>query len=522
MFVQDNFKAVKKMRIAIIGAGWYGCHLALSLKEAGYDVTLYEKNEEIFSGISGNFGIRLHAGPHYPRSLKTRETCRRGFDAFKARYPDLVVPHEYSIYALGEKDADGKASKVDADQFRSVCHESKDCDEIDAKEHGYSGLISAFDIDEPSIMLGKPLRDAFKTYLGDAGINVICNVNISEIAKTSSGLSVRNKSSSAVYDRVINATSHQSLLPKDITFPFDMEAVYQPCLALVYEDLQAKSRPFSFIVMDGWFPCMMPVCDNERAESSTRKYILTHGKWTIMGSYASPTDARNILVEQLDDEFVERKIKRPSEDEMKRFWPSFSERFRYVGWKGEVLAKLKTKNEFRSAVTFEKDDVIHIIPGKVSNIFDVEKEVFKLIKREELVTSQGFVFVKGGVLCESAGEIAQKPGAGEPNTCNLQTFSELRKEPSERRYPSQPIRTTHSNFNFQLKSIAAILAGSAVLAVSILILPAAIGIGASAILGSASLCTIGYGAYSFFAQSMDETKSEVFEAESMALPLGLC
>lgn len=42
-------------KVAIIGAGWYGCHLAKVLSEQGFDVTLYEKNGEILNEISGNF-----------------------------------------------------------------------------------------------------------------------------------------------------------------------------------------------------------------------------------------------------------------------------------------------------------------------------------------------------------------------------------------------------------------------------------------------------------------------------------
>ena len=35
------------MKIAIIGGGWVGCHLAYKLKEK-HDVILYEKNEFLF------------------------------------------------------------------------------------------------------------------------------------------------------------------------------------------------------------------------------------------------------------------------------------------------------------------------------------------------------------------------------------------------------------------------------------------------------------------------------------------
>ena len=50
------------MKIAIIGGGWTGCHLAISLSKKGHDVTILERNTDIFQGVSGNFGIRLHKG----------------------------------------------------------------------------------------------------------------------------------------------------------------------------------------------------------------------------------------------------------------------------------------------------------------------------------------------------------------------------------------------------------------------------------------------------------------------------
>ena len=85
------------MKIYIIGSGWYGCHIALVLAKLGYEVTILEKNKDIFQGTSGQFGIRLHEGPHYPRSKLTRESCRRNGEEFKQCYPELVIPHCYSL-----------------------------------------------------------------------------------------------------------------------------------------------------------------------------------------------------------------------------------------------------------------------------------------------------------------------------------------------------------------------------------------------------------------------------------------
>ncbi len=442
-------KDIYKKKIAVIGAGWYGCHLALSLKKAGYDVVLYEKNHEIFSQISGKFGIRLHAGPHYPRSAKTRESCRRGAAAFKTSYPDLVIPHEYSIYGLGITDADDKPSRTNQKDFERICKESdpEHYKKINLEAYGYEGLHSAYSVDESSIAVGNRLRSKFKEYLHAAGIEVRCDFEVTKLDPKDSKIIVGNDSSNEAFDKVINTTSYQAFnkKDKDQQFPFDMEAIYQPCLALIYKDNTPGKHPFSFIVMDGWFPCLMPFIENEESTPTSRKYILTHGKWTIMGSYDAPTKAKNVL-SNIDNSFIEEAIKPLSEKEMLRFWPKFKERFTYVGWQGEVIAKLKTKREFRSAVTYEKDMIIHVIPGKVSNIFDVENEMFALLYKKNILQREGYLYAAKGSLDESFSEIIEKPAIGEPNTSNLQTYDELK-----------PKSTFTGIYSFLLQCIANLL-----------------------------------------------------------------
>ena len=135
-----------RKKVAIVGGGWYGCHIALSLAKKGYDVTIFEKNVGIFSGISGRFGIRLHAGPHYPRSLKTRLSCRKGFVKFHKKYPELINEHQYSIYGLGILDSDGQPPKVNKNQFEKVCYESDQCQKIDTEKWGYKNLQTALNL----------------------------------------------------------------------------------------------------------------------------------------------------------------------------------------------------------------------------------------------------------------------------------------------------------------------------------------------------------------------------------------
>jgi hypothetical protein len=413
-------------KIAVVGAGWYGSHLALTLSQEGHSVTLIEQNDDIFSGVSGRFGIRLHKGPHYPRSKATRVACQRGFDLFNSTYPELVNAHEYSIYGLGTVDADGFPSKVTTDIFKSVCEELSDCREIDPEKSGYSNLLMAMNFDEPSIKLGVNLREFFRKKLETANIEIKCDYKVVNISLMQDGEKeiLRNTGAKETYDLVINATAYKSLLPSKKQLPFGMNIRYQPCLALVYEDKRPTEKPISFIVMDGWFPCLMPYDDGESESGCINRYIVTHGRWTIVGSFDSPDEA-NSKMATIDDEYIE-KIRPLCEHEMLRFWPEFEGRFEYKGWKGAVIPKIMCEKEFRSAVTFQDPiGTIHVIPGKVSNIFDASKEVVALLNNDNILEVDGYKYVSQGVLDASEPEIIEKPTEIYRNTCGLQTSYEL-------------------------------------------------------------------------------------------------
>jgi len=77
------------MKIAIIGGGWVGCHLAAKLFRE-HNVSIYEKNNSFFQGTSYNNQNRLHLGYHYARSFKTRELCKNTFERFINDYSFLV------------------------------------------------------------------------------------------------------------------------------------------------------------------------------------------------------------------------------------------------------------------------------------------------------------------------------------------------------------------------------------------------------------------------------------------------
>ena len=434
--------------VAVIGGGWYGAHISAALALRQYSVVLFESEDAIFKGISGKFGIRIHVGPHYPRSRATRKSCQSGYHEFLVTYPELVNEHEHAIYALGRVDAAGQPSKVDANSFAAVCEELGYKNEINLQECGYNSkeLQIAFDLKEPSAVLGSRLRAFFQRKLLQVGVDVRCNVKITGLTKQGMKIIVHAEQFSQNFDHVINTTSYKALLPVPRPLPFDMEFVYQPCLALIYRDKSPANsgKPVSFIVMDGWYPCLMPYDDRQDKCQPITKYIMTHGQWTIMSTYDDLETAKQAL-SIIDDSFILEQIKAPSQAHMLTFWPNFAERFEYEGWTGEILAKLKTRKEFRSgfAIQCEQNNVISVFPGKITNIFDAERDALALINQQDILkTTAGYRYVRDSVLHHAQDEVKDKPAGDGRSTAELQTFRVLLD-----RLSTQKRQTSTSQYN---------------------------------------------------------------------------
>ena len=100
------------MKIRIIGAGFYGCHIGLSLLREGHDVHVFESKDSIFKGASGCIPARIHQGFHYPRSKKTRDACQAHAREFEEFYADFIKEIPTNIYAIA-----ANKSLVDFDQY---------------------------------------------------------------------------------------------------------------------------------------------------------------------------------------------------------------------------------------------------------------------------------------------------------------------------------------------------------------------------------------------------------------------
>lgn len=90
------------MKVAVIGAGFYGCSISLELAKDYPDIQidLYEKNKDIFQGAASNNQHRLHKGFHYPRSNETIEQILNNYQSFKDKYNDFIYPVKDNYYLI--------------------------------------------------------------------------------------------------------------------------------------------------------------------------------------------------------------------------------------------------------------------------------------------------------------------------------------------------------------------------------------------------------------------------------------
>jgi len=102
----------------VIGAGFFGCHVALALKREGFErVRLVEREAGLMRRASFANQARVHNGYHYPRSLATAISSRRSFSRFVREHAFAVVPDIEKIYAIAS------TSRVAASQFARFCEE---------------------------------------------------------------------------------------------------------------------------------------------------------------------------------------------------------------------------------------------------------------------------------------------------------------------------------------------------------------------------------------------------------------
>jgi hypothetical protein len=317
------------MRIAIIGGGWVGCHLARKLMKDN-DVTLFEKNE-LFKATSYFNQNRLHLGYHYARNYRTRNLCQTTFPQFMDEYKILTSEVENNLYCVADD------SLIDYYTFREI---------FDKPQH-YKKQFSEFEHIEGIIKTEERYIDfeLVNLYFNKILKDIIVKKEITDI-----------KALSKEYDLVINATNNH-LSPIDNAF-------YELTLSLLYKKIQPTSFG-ALTLVDGNFFSIYPYKD--------KLYTVTDVEHTPLFTTNNIDELNNFKVDNVleKQQLIENKIK--------HYYPEFLEHFAYDNYFISVKSKVKSNSANRYPVVTQENNIVNCFTGKIQGIFIIEKQIHEII-----------------------------------------------------------------------------------------------------------------------------------------------
>ena len=343
-------------KVAIIGAGWYGCHLGSSLKMLGFDVTVFEQHARPLHEASGNNQFRLHLGFHYPRHHGTRVQSRDGFMRFMERYPYLSREITENIYAVPRAE-----SLIDFATYRLIMTSTgidfRETSDTSVPIREIAGLLHTGE----RVLLIEQSRRYFQEQLGG---NLVLRHRVEAIENEVDCVRVDGEP----FDLLIDASWGQQL---GMPMPF----YYEPTILLYYE----TDNPFPAVTfVDG------PLCSVYPTEDPSI-YTLSSVPHTPLGRFNVAAEARRVR-DSISAETVEAKI-RAMEDQVSHYLPTFKESFRFVGPQLAIKTKPVGNFDDRSCSVFRRGRVFHVMSGKIDTIFFAMERILSFIESSQ---SRGF------------------------------------------------------------------------------------------------------------------------------------
>lgn len=248
-----------KVYAVVIGGGFYGVNIALYLAQQNKgQVILLEMEGSLLSRASYHNQARLHNGYHYPRSFTTAYRSRINLPRFVEDWPSAVKKDFTKLYAIARNN-----SKVTAKQFARFCKK------IGAKIEPAAEFSQLFNnrLIEQSFLVEEYACDAIvltewaKSQLESAGVEVLFNATVTEIANHQSGLVVSYGHDEAIQkicaEKVFNCT-YSGLNQLGGDFSGTHTKLKHEMTEMALMQMPDSLKNIGITVMDGPFFSMMP------------------------------------------------------------------------------------------------------------------------------------------------------------------------------------------------------------------------------------------------------------------------
>jgi hypothetical protein len=342
------------MDICIIGSGWYGLHIALLLQDK-HNITILEKENDIFCKSSYYNQNRLHLGYHYPRCEKTIKMCKTNYDLFIEKYYDVVETIDNNIYFISI------ASNINVDVYKKIYKRDENITHtvISNKQNIIQNVYEDyFDVNE-KIINNKKAKLFFIKHINNK-CKIIKNYNVASINQADNKCIINGDSDGGlIFDKIIDCTNNQLQLSK---FKYKFEKT----VSFIYQKIQnINNLMFNAItIMDGLFFSLYPI------DSTLNLYTLTHVKYTPLDINTDYNNLVDYLTTQIDEH------RNQMENDVLRYFPDFYKYFKYVDYFISNKTKLfDTEVDSRECIIEETDNIISVNCGKISGIFEFEKYI---------------------------------------------------------------------------------------------------------------------------------------------------
>jgi len=337
------------LKVKVIGAGIFGCSIAIELAKVGYDVTLIEKNNDIMSEASKCNHNRIHFGFHYPRSIKTAKESLDGLVLFLMRFKDAIVS-DFDNYYFVEKN-----SKVTSQEYLDFC------DEV--------GIHYDFESPSKDIVNYNSIDMSLKVLEPVFDYKIIKSKLKSDLLKYKINLKLNSKFNfDDNYDYIINSSYGNINNVNEILGVPKIKIKLQDVIIPIFEKQHNK---IGLTIMDGPFCSIMP------KGFENNKFLLYNVKESIGAQTTNDNLDRDFDVEKQIDKIY---------NESKKYYPFLNNIKPIDYWRTLRALPINDNDERLSEIFINKENpkVISVLSGKVSSCWSTALKIKNLINKGNL------------------------------------------------------------------------------------------------------------------------------------------
>lgn len=270
----------KNGSVAVIGAGIFGCNVALAIANAGYDVVLLERLPAILKGTSENNSNRVHQGFHYPRDIKTATECRDNFVRFETEFKEALVSDCLNIYCIAaEHSLTSKEGFIKFCDLIGLAYSVVDLKHYSLEINKCSlGILC-----KETIVDVSTLRNILESkILSNKKIKLFLNTEVIAINKKNHQYELSfllKRQSKQSFDVVVNCSyANINSLTLQLGYKVPNDQYEYTVVPIIDLDLP----PAAITVMDGPFMTLFPY-------GKTKKFLLYHVNYSVIKSEISKT-----------------------------------------------------------------------------------------------------------------------------------------------------------------------------------------------------------------------------------------